>query len=190
MDIFSLSEQIRRCTACPLWKGRTLAVPGEGAKDVGIMFIGEAPGSEEDRQGVPFVGRSGKFLDFLLGIIELKREDVFMTSIVKCRPPKNRMPSVNEIKKCQELWLKKQIDVLNPRLIVLLGKVSSNALLGKIDIEQFHGKIIEKEGRKYFVSYHPAAGMRFPKIKALMKEDFKKLNKIILQGNLFKIGLF
>ena len=178
MDIFSLSERIRRSTACSLWRKRLLAVPGEGARDAGIMFIGEAPGREEDRQGVPFVGRSGQFLDVLLEIIELKREDVFMTSIVKCHPPKNRMPLANEIKKCRELWLKKQIDVLNPRLIVLLRKVSTSALVGKVDFKIMHGKVIEKEGRKYFVSYHPA-GMRFPQIKAIMKKDFGELKKMI-----------
>lgn len=179
MDIFSLSEQIRRCTACPLWKTRTLAVPGEGAKNAKILFIGEAPGAEEDHQGVPFAGKSGKFLNELFNEIGLKREDVFITSIVKCRPPQNRMPLAKEIKMCNELWISKQIEILNPKLIILLGKVSADAILGKIYFKKTHGKIVDRDGKKYFVSYHPSAGMRFPKIRVLMKKDFWKLKKMI-----------
>ena len=183
MNIFSLSEEIRRCTACPLWKDRNLAVPGEGAKNAKVLFIGEAPGVEEDHQGVPFAGRSGKFLDSLFKEIGWKREEVFMTSIVKCRSPQNRMPLAKEVKKCKELWLDKQIEILNPQLIVLLGNVSTCALIGKVDFEKICGQIIEKEGRKYFVSYHPSAGMRFPQIKRIMKKDFRKLKNLNIKEN-------
>src|SRR3989344_7674711 len=107
--IFSLAEEIRRCTACPLYKNATLAVPGDGPKNAKIMLIGEAPGEEEDRQGLPFVGKSGKYLTTLLESIGVQREDVFITSSVKCRPPKNRVPVSHELKTCKENWLSKQI---------------------------------------------------------------------------------
>ncbi len=177
--LFSLAEQIRRCTACPLWKGRTLAVPGEGPKDAKLMFIGEAPGEQEDRQGLPFVGRSGEFLTKMLGEIGIDRKDVFITSSAKCRPPKNRAPTVKECTTCKNLWLDKQIAILNPKLIVLLGGVAMRTCLGEKNVKSFHGKIVEKDGRKYFVTYHPAASLRFPALREEMKKDFVKLKGII-----------
>jgi len=178
--LYNLAEQIRRCTACPLWKKRTLAVPGEGPASAKIMFIGEAPGAEEDRIGKPFVGRSGKFLNELLEVAGIKRDKVFVTGMVKCRPPKNRNPTVQELKTCKRLWLDKQIEVIQPRLVVVLGNIALKSLLGnsskkKFKIKDLHGKVIERNNLKYFITYHPAAGMRFPKIKELMIKDFKTL---------------
>jgi DNA polymerase len=174
LTLFSLAEQIRRCTACPLYKSRLLAVPGEGPKNAKIMFIGEAPGEEENRQGLPFVGRSGKFLDEMLDLANLKRKDVFITGACKCHPPKNRNPKVKELKTCKELWLGRQIEIIKPKLIVLLGKAAVKSLLNQNSLEN-QGKIITKNKQKYFITYHPAAGMRFPKIKTLMVKHFKKL---------------
>jgi len=133
---FSLAEEIRKCTACPLWKSRTLAVPGEGIfnkqisdKQIKLFFIGEAPGEEENRQGLPFIGRSGKFLDEMLKIAGVERKDVFITGAVKCHPPKNRNPTAKELKICKELWLDNQINIIQPKLIVILGKVALKSLL-------------------------------------------------------------
>ncbi|HLD80338.1 MAG TPA: uracil-DNA glycosylase [Candidatus Nanoarchaeia archaeon] len=176
--LFSLAEEIRKCTACPLWKGTTLAVPGEGAKDAKIMVVGEAPGAEEDRQGIPFVGRSGKFLDKMLELGGLDRKTVFITNTVKHRPPLNRAPKASEIKVCKELWLDEQIKILKPKLIIVLGGVALKTLVGKGTVEKLHGKIIKKNGQQYFVTYHPAA-LRYPENRQKMEDDFRKLKKIL-----------
>lgn len=176
--LFSLAEDIRKCTACPLWKNTTLAVPGDGPKDAKIMLVSEAPGEEEDRQGLPFVGRSGKFLDKMLEVAGLDRRKVFITNTVKHRPPQNRTPKASEIKTCQELWLEKQIDILKPRLIIVLGNVALKTLTNETSVEKLHGKVIEKDAQKYFVTYHPSAALRFPETSKKMEDDFKKLKKI------------
>ncbi|MEK6809582.1 MAG: uracil-DNA glycosylase, partial [Nanoarchaeota archaeon] len=116
--LFSLAEEIRKCTACPLYKSATLAVPGEGPKDAKIMVVGEAPGEEEDRQGLPFAGRSGKLLDKMLEVAGFDRKKLFITNTVKHRPPQNRAPNAKEAKTCTELWLEQQISILRPKLIV------------------------------------------------------------------------
>ena len=182
--LFSLAEQIRRCTACPLYKNRTLAVPGEGKVGSRLMLIGEAPGAEEDRTGLPFVGRSGKFLDMMLSVAGLNRGDVFVTGACKCRPPKNRTPSTREITTCHDLWLVKQIDILKPELIVVLGGVALKSLLGDSEyggeeLKKLHGKLIAFNNLKYFVTYHPSAGMRFPLVRTMMKGDFEKLGRML-----------
>lgn len=173
--LYDLAEGIRTCTACPLWKSRTLAVPGAGPTSAALMFIGEAPGVEEDRQGLPFVGRSGTFLNTLLLMAHVKREDVFITGSCKCHPPGNRLPTAAELRICKDFWLEKQVALINPNLVVLLGKTAARNLLGEVDLQKQHGEIVEKEGRKYFITFHPAAGMRFPKIKKMMMQDFEKL---------------
>jgi len=172
-ELFKLAEGIRKCVACPLWKKRTLAVPGEGFGKV--MFIGESSGIEEDRLGRPFVGRSGKFLDEMLKAAGLRREKVFLTGAVKCHPPGNRNPTALELKTCRELWLEKQISIIKPKLIVVLGRIALKSLLGKRNVNELHGKVVEKDGLRYFITYHPAAGMRFPKVRELMIKDFEKL---------------
>ncbi|MEK6939228.1 MAG: uracil-DNA glycosylase [Nanoarchaeota archaeon] len=177
--LFSLAEDIRKCTACPLWKGTTLAVPGEGPRDAKIMVIGEAPGEEEDRQGQPFVGRSGKFLDKMLKVAGLDRTTVFITNTVKHHPPLNRAPRASEIKICKELWLDTQIETLRPKLIILLGGVALKTLTKKTSVEQLHGKVLQKEGQNYFVTFHPSAALRFPGNRKKMEEDFKKLKRIL-----------
>src|SRR3989344_1250421 len=145
--LFSLAEQIRRCTACSLWKKRTLAVPGAGPKDAQLLFIGEAPGTEEDRQGLPFVGRSGKFLTGMLTSFGIDRKTVFMTGAVKCHPQVNRVPKTKEVATCKELWLDKQVSVLKPKLIILLGSVAIQSSLGeKKDLAKVHGLSVKKNG--------------------------------------------
>lgn len=178
--LFSLAEQIRRCTACSLWKKRTLAVPGDGPKDAKLMFVGEAPGGEEDRQGLPFVGRSGKFLTEMLQKIGIDRKTVFITGSVKCHPLENRVPTQKELSTCKEMWLEKQVALLKPQLIVLLGSVAIQSLFGeKKDLAKVHGTFIKQEGYTYFLTYHPSAAMRFPKVRVLMERDFEKLKKMI-----------
>ncbi len=178
--LFSLAEQIRRCTECPLWKSRTLAVPGEGPSDAQIMFIGEAPGGEEDRQGLPFIGRSGRFLTEMLNKIGIDRKNVFITGAVKCHPLASRIPKKNEWETCKELWLDQQIEVLKPSLIVLLGSTAiQSSLCEKKDLAKVHGSLVVKGNQKYFLTYHPSAAMRFPAIKKLMDKDFVKLKKMV-----------
>src|SRR3989338_1028855 len=134
--LFSLAEGIRQCTACPLWKGRTIAVPGEGTITAKIMVIGEAPGTQEDRLGLPFVGKSGKFLTTLFSEIGVDRSQLFITSCVKCHPQENRAPSSKELSTCKETWLLKQIDILKPKLIVLVGGVALSTLLSQKQLNQ------------------------------------------------------
>lgn len=173
MTLFSLAEGIRRCTACPLYKSRLLAVPGEGIGK--IIVIGEAPGAEENRLGQPFVGRSGKFLDEMLKIAKMERKNIFLTEAVKCHPPENRSPTAGELKICKVLWLEKQIELIKPKLIIILGRVALRSVLNQTNVSKLRGKIITKDKQKYLITYHPAAGMRFPKIKEAMVKDFQKM---------------
>ena len=157
---------------------RKNAVPGEGPINAKIFFVGQNPGRNEDLKGKPFVGLSGNFLDKMLNIANIERKKVFITGAVKCHTPKNRKPSKEEIEKCKP-YLLKQIEIINPKLIVILGEVALNALLSlKEKISKLHGKFIKKD-RNYFITFHPAAGMRFPNIRKIMIKDFKKLGKIL-----------
>ncbi len=150
-----------------------MAVPGEGPISSKIMFVGEAPGREEDLSGRPFVGRSGKFLTKLVEAAGLKRDKCFITSVIKHRPPKNRKPKRNELEACK-IWWQKQIEILNPRLIVLLGRTASDTVLGK-DFWINRARIFKKDKRSFFITYHPAAGIRFVKMEKILEKDFKKL---------------
>lgn len=177
--LFSLAEDIRKCTACPLYKNTTLAVSGDGSKDAKIMLVGEAPGEEEDRQGLPFVGRSGKLLDQMLEVAGLNRKKIFITNVVKHRPPNNRVPKASEIKTCTELWLDKQINFLKPKLIIVLGRIALKTLTKENSVEEFHGKVIEKDNLRYFITYHPSAALRFAETRKKMEDDFRKLKNMI-----------
>lgn len=174
-----IAQEVMHCKKCRLWKTRTNAVPGAGPANAKIMFVGEAPGSMEDLSGFPFVGPSGKFLNKMLEIAKIDREKVFISSPLKCRPPKNRKPKPDEIKKCLP-YLKKQISVINPKLIVLLGETAIRALLDlkKVELSKLHGKMINKEGRVYFPTFHPAAGRRFPVVRKMMLDDFRTLGNL------------
>jgi len=178
-ELYSLAEGIRRCTACPLWKKRLLPVPGEGKIGAKLMFIGEAPGAEEDKTGVAFVGPAGKFLEELLEKNKIEKEACFLTSAVKCHPEKNRKPTSQEICVCRETWLKKQIELIQPEIIVLLGQTAVDSIIGKGKVKENHGKLLMDRHYKLFVTYHPSAARRFPKIKKLMEIDFLKLKKLI-----------
>ena len=171
-----LYEVIRRCTLCPLHKTRTNAVPGEGPVNSRVMFIGEAPGASEDESGRPFVGRSGEFLASMIKEIGLSRNSVFITSILKSRPPNNRTPTRAEINACRP-YLEKQIEIINPQIVVLLGGVAISSLIGPWKVSEAHGKFYETDDRKYFLTFHPAAALRFPKVRAAMREDFHILSQ-------------
>jgi DNA polymerase len=169
-----LNRKIRNCKKCPLWKLRKNAVPGEGPMNAKIMIIGQAPGAEEDKIGRPFVGRAGQFLNELLKIAWIKREKIFITSPIKCFPPKNRKPKKKEIEACLP-WLKKQIEIIDPKYFILLGEVAFSVFFPREKLSNYRGKWIEKDGKFYFPTYHPAAGFRFPKIKKILEKDFKKI---------------
>lgn len=170
-----LSREIKSCKKCRLWKTRKNAVPGEGPFNAKLMFVGEAPGKNEDEAGRPFVGNAGKFLNKLFEKNKMKRENYFICGIVRCRPPDNRMPKRDEVEICTENYLIKQIKIINPEIVVLLGKVALECFFnGKIS--ECHGELIHEQRRWFFPMYHPSAGMRFPKTKKKMEKDFEKLN--------------
>ncbi len=169
-----LASAMRSCTKCALHETRTNAVPGSGSPNAEILIIGEGPGFNEDEQGLPFVGRSGKLLDELLAAVPLSRDDIFITNVVKCRPPDNRDPLPDEVAACRP-YLERQLQLLNPKVIVTLGRVSMLRYYPKGKISEDHGKILEWEGRILFPLYHPAAGLRNPAIKRELQKDVLKL---------------
>lgn len=178
-EIAELDKEIISCTKCRLAKSRINAVPGWGCIDAEIMLIGESPGRNEDLQGKPFVGSAGKFLNDLLREAELKREDVYITNIIKCRPPNNRAPRDDEIKACL-VYLEKQIKLLKPKLIVLLGNSALRAILGKgLSMGEAHGKTYRKDNIVCFIMYHPASALYLNKLKKVMFEDARKLRTIL-----------
>jgi len=177
--IDKLNKIIKNCKKCSLWKTRKNTVPGEGTKKPKVMVIGQAPGAKEDETGRPFVGRAGRLLNQLFEIAGIKREKVFVTSPLKCfpTPPDNRKPKKEEIVSCL-LYLERQIEILQPKKFILLGEVAFSVFFPKEKLKDFRGKIIKKKGKEYFVTYHPAAGLRFLKIKKILEKDFQKLKKI------------
>ena len=166
-----IREEIERCTLCPLHETRAKAVAGEGPDRPKVMLIGEAPGKEEDLTGKPFVGRSGKLLTEILSDAGMKREDVFITSVVKCRPPKNRNPKSAEFSICIQTHLNRQIAVLNPAVVVLLGGIAAKAILGEKNVSEIRGRPLNRDGRIFFPTYHPAAALRNPKWKKDLLAD-------------------
>ncbi len=177
-----LHQQILACTLCPLAKGRTQAVPGEGNPSAKVMFIGEAPGEQEDAQGRPFVGPAGRFLNELLALAGLTREDVFITNTVKCRPPNNRTPSAEEMAACHP-YLQAQIALIRPKVVCLLGAAALKAVLPelKVTISQVHGQAFTKSGIIFVPLFHPAAALHQPKWKDTLRQDMLKLKALLAQ---------
>lgn len=169
-----IASEIRLCTKCPLHKTRKNAVPGEGPADAILMFVGEAPGAKEDELGRPFVGRSGYFLMKLIESIGLTRDDVFITSILKSRPPNNRTPFHSEIQACLP-YLESQMAIIKPKIVVLLGGVAISSIIGPWPVREAHGKFYESNDITFFMTYHPAAALRFPRIRDVMQVDFQIL---------------
>ena len=165
------------CTECPLCASRTHAVPDEGTPSARVMLIGEGPGKQEDQTGRPFVGSAGRYLEHVLKGTAFTRDDFFITNIVKCRPPSNRTPKVLEVETCTSLYLFKQIELIAPRLILLLGSTAVKKMLGMKSVEEARGRIIEQDGRKYLASYHPAVRFYREDLAKKIKEDFRLLTR-------------
>lgn len=175
-----LNEEILKCTKCPLHVGRTRAVPGEGPENPRILFIGEAPGFHEDRSGRPFVGAAGQFLEELLAGIGLKRSEVFIANVIKCRPPGNRDPQPAEIEACRP-YLDRQIELLKPQVVITLGRFSMARYFPGAKISQIHGQARKIGGVLYVPMFHPAAALHQPDLRRIVEEDMAKLPALLAQ---------
>ncbi len=173
-----IAAEVRVCPKCELSRTRTHAVPGEGNPNARIMLIGEGPGFHEDQEGKPFVGASGKFLSELLGYADLSREDVFITNVVKCRPPGNRDPLPDEIAACSN-YLERQIEAIDPEVIVTLGRFSMSRWFAGERISKIHGQPRKVGTRLIVPMFHPAAALHQGSIRPQIEEDFRKLPKIL-----------
>jgi DNA polymerase len=169
-----LEQRVRDCTDCPLHLSRTNAVPGEGPADAEILFIGEGPGFHEDRQGRPFVGPAGNFLEELLQSIGMTRDQVYIANMVKCRPPDNRDPAPGEISACRK-FLDRQIELIDPLLIITLGRFSMARFLPGQTISRVRGRLRPVDGRHIFPIMHPAAGLRRQEMRVAIEQDFAKV---------------
>ena len=177
-SVEEVDRLVRQCQDCSLSRGRTNAVPGEGAPDAEIMFIGEGPGYHEDRLGRPFVGAAGKFLDDLLSSIGLTREQVFIANMIKCRPPQNRDPLPAEVSACNK-YLERQIELVNPALIVTLGRFSLARFFPGESVSRARGKVHRKDGRAIYPIMHPAAGLHRQQFRPGIVEDFKGIPAVL-----------
>lgn len=175
----AIVAEVKVCTKCPLWEGRTKAVPGAGPTNAEIMFIGEGPGYNEDKQGLPFVGQSGHLLDEFLALINLTRDQVFIGNVVKCRPPGNRDPLPLEVDTCTSNYLFRQIEAIDPKVIVTLGRFSMNLFFPKAKITQIHGQPKRENGRFYLPMFHPAAILRNMSLRPEAEADFKKIPQLL-----------
>jgi len=177
-----LYEQIRACQKCALAQGRSLAVPGEGPENSQIVFIGEAPGYHENRLGRPFVGAAGKFLEELLASIQMRREDVYICNVIKCRPPNNREPLPSEIEICRP-YLDRQLELIRPRLIVTLGRYSMARFFPQASISKIHGRPTKFGNLLVLPLFHPAAALHQPKYRSDIEQDILKIPQILRQAD-------
>jgi uracil-DNA glycosylase family 4 len=177
-ELQSLYQEIQRCEKCVLSQGRTHAVPGEGPENAEILFIGEGPGFHEDRQGRPFVGAAGQYLEELLGSIGLQRGQVYICNVVKCRPPGNRDPLPEEIEACRP-YLDRQIELVRPRMIVTLGRFSMARYFTGASISRIHGQARRVGNVVYYPMFHPAAALHQPRWRTLLEEDMSKIPELL-----------
>ncbi|PKB68894.1 MAG: hypothetical protein BZY81_00380 [SAR202 cluster bacterium Io17-Chloro-G4] len=177
-NLQEIALRVKNCTDCALSADRTNAVPGEGSEDAKLLFIGEGPGQQEDRQGRPFVGAAGKFLEELLASIGLTREQVFIANMIKCRPPQNRDPSPDEMAACSK-YLDRQIELLNPELIVTLGRFSLGRFFPGESITRARGKVREKDGRFIYPVMHPAAALHRQENRSVIVQDFSEIPAVL-----------
>ena len=175
----SIKKEVIQCVLCGLSITRKNAVPGSGSINRKIILIGEAPGKNEDETGSPFVGSAGKILDQALIDARIERKEIYITNVVKCRPPNNRVPTDEEIRICTNQYLKKEIDIISPKIICILGATALKSLLGLKSMTPYHGKIVKRPPLKYFITYHPAATIYNNKLKQIFFEDIQKLAKIV-----------
>jgi uracil-DNA glycosylase len=184
MDLQTIYHRYKNCTMCPLHNRRTQVVIGEGNPHSPLMIVGEGPGADEDRQGRPFVGRAGQLLNKILQAAEIPREEIYITNIVKCRPPGNRTPHDEEMATCIQI-LRQQFLVIRPKIIVTLGSAPTRALIDpKARITKVRGKWVEKKGVRFMPTFHPAYLLRNPAAKREAWEDFKQIRdayKTVLQ---------
>jgi len=180
--VVEIAKKIAQCETCPLYKTRTLTVPGEGDPTSDIMFIGEAPGLNEDKEGSPFVGRAGKLLDQLLNEIGLSRNKVFITNMVKCRPPNNRDPAPSEMSSCSR-HLDSQIQVIEPTVIVTLGRFSFSKFFPGLSISKARGIPRTWKNKHIFPMYHPAAALYNPSLRPRLAHDFTKLSQLLNESH-------
>lgn len=177
-SLAQIAGEVSTCTRCALHKTRVRAVPGEGPANAEIMLIGEGPGFHEDQQGRPFVGQAGKFLGELLGLAGLKREEVWIGNVVKCRPPNNRDPMPEELQACHA-YLERQIAAINPKIIVTLGRFSMGKFFPTARISAVHGQMRKVGGRFVIPMFHPAAALHNPTYLPLIKQDFARLPELL-----------
>jgi len=180
-----LSQEIALCQQCEIAKYRNKVVPGEGAEDARIMFIGEAPGWHEDQLGRPFVGPAGKFLDELLASIGLKREQVYIANVIKCRPTANRDPLPTEIQNCHQ-WLERQIELIHPKMIVTLGRYSMAMFFPGKSISKIHGTAQKQGDTIYYAMYHPAAALHQASLRQDIEEDMLKIPSLLARAETIK----
>lgn len=173
-ELETIRQNVVECTNCDLCKTRTNAVPGKGNFQSDVVFVGEAPGRNEDQRGEPFVGIAGKRLDHALESAGIDRDSVYITNVVKCRPPNNRVPSVVERDTCKE-YLQKEISIIKPKVICILGNTAFNSVLGGAEITKFRGKIVRKDNQIYFLTVHPAATIYNQELIGVLESDIAKL---------------
>jgi len=181
LELKLVADQVMVCTDCKLHASRKLAVPGEGPANAELMFIGEGPGFHENEQGRPFVGAAGSFLEELLASIGMKREQVYITNIVKCRPPGNRDPLTQEIEACSG-YLDRQIRTINPKVVVTLGRFSMARFIPNARISAIHGRAQRLGGRTVVAMYHPAAALHQPSLRRTIEQDFARLPALIAKA--------
>lgn len=184
-ELAKLNDEVRACPLCDLSKTRKRAVPGEGPVDAEIMFIGEAPGFHENEQGRPFIGPAGRFLDELLASIDLDRGKVYITNVVKCRPPNNRDPLPHEIEACAP-YLERQLALIKPKVVVTLGRFSMAKFFPGASISKIHGQPKRIGGTFYFPMYHPAAALHRGDLVATVKADMLKLPALVEEARASK----
>ena len=180
-----LNKEIALCQQCEIAKYRNRVVPGEGAEAADIMFIGEAPGWHEDQQGRPFVGPAGKFLDELLASIGLKRAQVYIANVIKCRPQGNRDPLPMEIQNCR-VWLERQIEIISPKMIVTLGRYSMAMFFPGKSISKVHGTAQKRDDVLYYAMYHPAAALHQGSLRQEIEADMLKIPTLLTQSETIK----
>lgn len=180
-ELEQLAAEIAQCHKCPLARGRTKTVPGQGPADAKLMFIGEAPGFHEDRQGLPFVGAAGQFLEQLLASIGMTRDQVYICNVIKCRPPNNRDPLPEEIEACRP-YLDRQIELVRPRVIVTLGRFSMARYFPNASISQIHGRAKRIGDILYLPLFHPAAALHQPRFRSAIEQDFLKIPELLKQA--------
>ena len=173
-----VKQNVIKCTKCDLCKTRINSVPGKGNFQSDVIFVGEAPGKNEDKNGEPFIGIAGKKLTIALEEAGISRDEIYITNIVKCRPPNNRVPSNIERNTCQE-YLKEEISIIKPKIICILGNTAFNSILGGSEITKFRGKVARKNNLLYFITIHPAATIYNQKLVSVLKEDIIKLFRLI-----------